>query len=563
MERSCVQCGSPFEILQEDLAFYDRISPTFTGRKFSIPPPNNCPECRQQRRLAICNELNLYPGKCDLCQREMITQFPPGNRFPIYCRECWHSDRWDARTYGQSFDFSRPFFEQFGELRSRVPALGLDVQGTLINCEYIHFAGSSKNCYLIMHADFCEDCMYGYGFKKNIACVDGFYNLHCELCYDCVDIHKCYGLIGSQDCINCHSSAFLRDCIGCRNCFLCVGLREKEYCFENKQFPRKEYMARTQEIDLSSHTQYQACAQKRKELERTHTFKYLQGHNLERCTGDHLVNCKDTFESFDCEDVEGGKHCYQIVLGAKNIQDIYQYGTNLQASYECAIVGENSYHLLFSFGCHMGSADLSYCWYMESCRDCFGCTLMQRSRYCILNKQYSKEEYEHLVPRIIDHMQRTGEWGEFFPTQLSPFGYNKTTAQLYYPLTKEQALARRAQWSDYEPPLPKVAKIIPAHLLPDNTKDIPDDVLNWAITCEITRRPFRITPQELRFYRKVGLPVPRRDWLQRHLDRFQQRNPRKLWQRQCSKCGKEIQTTYPPERQEVVYCEHCYLAAVY
>jgi len=31
-------------------------------------------------------------------------------------------------------------------------------------------------------------------------------------------------------------------------------------------------------------------------------------------------------------------------------------------------------------------------------------------KYCILNKQYSKEEYEELVPKIIEHMQKTGEW---------------------------------------------------------------------------------------------------------------------------------------------------------
>lgn len=41
------------------------------------------------------------------------------------------------------------------------------------------------------------------------------------------------------------------------------------------------------------------------------------------------------------------------------------------------------------------------------------------------------------------------------------------------------------------------------------------------------------------------------------------RNPRKLWKRQCGKCGKEIQTTYSPERPETVYCEGCYLSVVY
>lgn len=253
MQRVCVQCKSSFEVTDADLAFYDKVSPVYAGQKFPIPPPTHCPECRQQRRLAVCNEFNLYPDTCDLCQKEMISQFKPGAPFPVYCRECWHSDRWDPCSYGRDVDFSRPIFEQFKQLWRDVPAQNLLIEGTNVNSEYIHYAGFAKNCCLIMHADFCEDCEYGYGFKKNTSCVDGFYNLHCELCYDCVDIHSCYELRGCQDCIHCSSSAFLRDCIGCQHCFLCVGLREKEYCFENEQLNKEQYEEKVRGIDLGSY----------------------------------------------------------------------------------------------------------------------------------------------------------------------------------------------------------------------------------------------------------------------------------------------------------------------
>ncbi|PIR48585.1 hypothetical protein COU80_02645 [Candidatus Peregrinibacteria bacterium CG10_big_fil_rev_8_21_14_0_10_55_24] len=563
MQQTCAQCGSSFEITDDDLKFYEHVSPVFGGKRYSIPSPTRCPDCRQQRRLAICNEFNLYPGKCDLCGKETIVQFEPSDTRTIYCRDCWHSDKWNACDFGRDIDFTRPFFEQFKELRDSLPAQGLDMQGNVVNCDYIHYAGSSKNCYLIMHADFCEDCYYGYGFKKNTSCVDGFYNLHCELSYDCVDCHKCYHLVGSQECLNCNTGAFLRDCIGCNNCFLCVGLREKEFCFENEQLTKDEYKKRIAEIDLRSYAQYQVCKKKRRELELTHTFKEFQGHNLENCLGNHLYNCKNLRESFDCEDVEDGKCCYQVVLAAKDVHDIYQYGSNLQASYECAISGEDSFHLRFSFGCHMGCSELMYCFYMEASRDCFGCAYMQKNHHCVFNKQYTKEEYDALVLRLIEHMKQTGEWGEFFPMSLSQFGYNKTSAQMYYPLEKDGAMKISAAWSDYEPPPPQVAKVIPADKLPDNSKDIPDDVLHWAIQCEVTGKPFKITPQELRFYRQMALPLPRRSWYQRHLDRFHQRNPRTLWDRKCAKCSASIQTTYAPDRPEIVYCEDCYQKEVY
>ncbi len=562
MQHACSNCKAAFEIPQDDLDFYDRVSPVIAAKKYAIPPPTHCPDCRQQRRLAQCNEFNLYPGECGLCKKRTLTQFPKDSGIPYYCRECWHSDTWDALSYGRDIDFSRPFFEQLSELKRAVPSLALDVQGELTNSEYIHFAGSSKNCYLIMHADFCEDCMYGYGFKHNRSCIDGFYNLQCERCYDCIDILKCYNLIHCQDCTNCSDGAFLRDCIGCRNCFLCVGQRNKEFCFGNEQMTREQYEKKIKEHGLRSHRQYQECATQRRNLEATHPFKFFQGNNIESSTGDHLNNCKNVYQSFDCENVEQGKFLYQIVTGAKDVQDIYQYGLNLQQSYECAIVGENSYHLLFTYGGHTAS-DLVYCWYAERSKSCFGCVNLSQKKHCIFNKQYTPEEYDALVPKIIEHMKKTGEWGQFLPMNISPFGYNRTTAQQYYPLEKSDALEKNACWDDIDLPVPEATKVIPAERLPDDIKDIPDDVLNWAITCEVTGRPFKIQPQELRFLREFGLPLPRRAWHQRHLDRFQARNPRKFWNRTCGKCQKAIQTTYAPNRPEIVYCENCYLSEVY
>jgi hypothetical protein len=51
----------------------------------------------------------------------------------------------------------------------------------------------------------------------------------------------------------------------------------------------------------------------------------------------------------------------------------------------------------------------------------FGCIGLRGKEYCILNKQYTKEEYETLVPKIIEKMKADGEWGEFFHQRISPF----------------------------------------------------------------------------------------------------------------------------------------------
>lgn len=561
--QTCKNCNIEFGASDDDIAFYDSVSPVFNEKKYSIPPPTHCPDCRQQRRLALANERYFYTSKCGLCGKSALTEHPPANNKVVYCRECWHGDKWDSCSYGRDVDFSRPLFEQLKALWQDVPAQNLLVEGTNENSEYIHYAGFAKNCYLIMHADFCEDCYYGYGFKKNTSCVDGFYNLGCELCYDCVDVHKCYGLKGSQDCTQCSSSAFLRDCVGCQNCFLCVGMRDKKYCFMNKQLTKEEYEERMSKIDLGSYTQYQQYKAQLRDLEKAHKFKEFHGQNLENCSGDYLYNCKDTHMSFDCEDVEGGKYLYQVVTGAKNVHDVYQYGLNLSESYECSIAGNNCYHILFSHNVHINCTDLLYCWFIQSSKNCFGCVNMHNKQYCILNKQYTKGEYEELVPKIIEHMKKTGEWGELFPIAFSPFGYNKTTAQMYYPSTKEEAETKGWKWDDSPNAPQNAAKIIESAQVPDCIDDVTDEILTWAIQCEVTGKLFKIVRQELDFYRKQRLPIPHRSPDQRHVDRFSRRNPRKMWARQCAKCNKDIQTTYSPERPEIVYCETCYLKETY
>ncbi len=56
---ACITCGAGFEVTDEDMQFYDKLSPVIGGEKFQIPPPKMCPSCRQQRRLAFRNERKL------------------------------------------------------------------------------------------------------------------------------------------------------------------------------------------------------------------------------------------------------------------------------------------------------------------------------------------------------------------------------------------------------------------------------------------------------------------------------------------------------------------------
>ena len=134
-------------------------------------------------------------------------------------------------------------------------------------------------------------------------------------------------------------------------------------------------------------------------------------------------------------------------------------------------------------------------------------------------------------------MQETGEWGEFFHPSLSPFGYNETVAMEYYPLTptlptgqaglsqkeREQMVDFWTLWyhrSTYESPKPVADKVVQWKDLPESIDQVEDTILQSAIACEVTGKLFRIQPQELVFYRKHNIPLPRRHPDQRHLERL-------------------------------------------
>jgi tRNA(Ile)-lysidine synthase TilS/MesJ len=61
--KSCKHCSNSFDITDKDLEFYEKISPIFKDRKYSITTPTLCPDCRQQRRQAFKNIYNLYKNE--------------------------------------------------------------------------------------------------------------------------------------------------------------------------------------------------------------------------------------------------------------------------------------------------------------------------------------------------------------------------------------------------------------------------------------------------------------------------------------------------------------------
>ena len=375
--------------------------------------------------------------------------------------------------------------------------------------------------------------------------------------YQLLDSESCYRCFYSKELTNCDSVDFSYDCKNCKHCFGCTGLRGKEYHLFNTPLKKEAYEAKLAELTLTEHTislaRDRALAEWRKH---PRLFSHLL--QCEGSTGDNLSHCKNCRDCYDGADGQDCIRMQNIPGDTRDCSEIYGAGYGAELSYQgFSVAGQRS---LFSFLIYPKGNDILYSAYCGSCQNLFGCIGMKRKQYCILNKQYSKEEYESLASKIIAHMRKTGEWGEFFPSRFSPFAYNESIAQEFFPLSKEQTASRGLKWreddesSNYLGPLVEISASI---------HDVSDDITKHILRCEVTDKPFKIIPQELKFYREMKLPVPKKCPDQRHRERMALRNPRKLWSRECAKCRKSIETTYAPDRPEIVYCEECYLASVY
>ncbi len=568
IKKICAISGKEFFISDKDLEYY---------KKLSVPLPTLCPGERARRRMAIRNERNLYKRKSDFTGENILSMYHSDSPYPVYEKDIWISDKWDAIKYGRDIDFAKPFFEQFYELQKVVPRANLAIFVNNENSEYCNFVGDIKNCYLCFGSIFIEDCMYGNPYySKN--CVDCFLVRKSELCYECIDCDSLYNCMYCQECYSCNDTFFSYDMRGCHNCFGCVGLRNKEYYMFNKPYKRDDYGKFFKEFSFCDKEKVKFAGDKMSELKMLHPHRAVITLNSENITGNYIFNSKDCFDCFqimenqDCSyniQTTTSKDCYDMNYTEEN-ELCYEYLGNYRNN-----------KALFSaicYGCH----DIWYSDYLTNCKHCFGCVGLKNKEYCILNKQYSREEYEEMVPRIIRHMsgdtasarreratsEESGsasserseltDYGEFFPIKYSPFTYNESVAYDYFPLNKKEALSRGYRWRDEDSSEFKTTTYIP----PSNIEDVSDSICDEILSCEISGRNYRITPAELKFYRKMKLPIPRKHFFERLKARLSKRLPYELFDRKCDKCGENIKTAYSSNRPEKIYCEKCYLKII-
>ena len=573
--KKCQNCQKKFTVEPEDFEFYEKMSDK--NSEIKVPAPTWCPECRTQRRMGFYNVQTLYTRKCDKCQKNIMAIYLENTDFPVYCSKCWWSDDWEATNYAQEYDFQKTFYEQFLNLQKKVPRVALEVDYSRnINSPYANDCGPLKDCYLVFLASDCENVMYSSEIDNSKDTLDCSNVSECENCYNLFNCDHCYNTFNSVKCGSCVDVNYSRNLRNCSNCFGCVNLKNAQYYIFNKKYSREDYFDMLEKFNLNSYDSSNVISKKCYEFSLQKPFKHMNGVKNENVSGESIFFSKNVKDSFLVIEGENIKNSQMLGLGpTKDCQDYTSWGENAEMIYESVHSGGGINNIKFTNGAWQ-SFGIDYGDNIFFSNNLFGCIFMNKKQYCILNKQYSKEEYFKMVEKIKKQMnempytdQQGGEYkyGEFFPPELSPFAYNETIAQEYFPLTKEEAKKQGYRWRDREKRNYEIT--LKNKDIPDDIKDVDNSILKEVIECATLKNErestncteaFKIVPQELEFYKKMNLPLPRYCPNCRHHQRLKHRNPLKLYKRTCMKegCSNEFETTYAPDRPEIVYCEKCY-----
>ena len=194
-----------------------KVSPTFAGKKYAIPPPTFCPDCRQQRRLSWRNDGRSTRDKAICAKSRIVSMYATDSPFQCTAMHVGGGQR-DAAAFARDFDFGRQFYEQYLELRNTVPRM-LSISKTGRTASTCITLSMSKTVIWVCASAWIGGCYYSrrwYWNSKNMG--DCYQMMIRVVLWGCYSDHnfRCHNLWLSNQC---SESAFSVRCTACSHCF--------------------------------------------------------------------------------------------------------------------------------------------------------------------------------------------------------------------------------------------------------------------------------------------------------------------------------------------------------
>lgn len=480
----------------------------------------------------------IYKRKCDFTNKDIISVFSKKSAYPV-----WHKDEWFEKANPPSAIYKKDvdFWQQVWWLFKTCP-IAHNIWIWNENSEYTDDCWYSKNCYLCHSLGWSQDSAYSFRIIRNTDCMFCVFSFDLQKCYDVIYGFDSYNIKYAIDIKRCKNSAFLFDCQDCEDCFLCYNLRNKKFCIWNKQYSKQDYEKEISKYNLSSRKQYNELKQSfLKYITNNAWWKNLQINSVENWEWNYLDNCKDVKNCYLAELLEDCENAARSISTKKSKYIISAF--DAENIYMTALAQVQCYNISYSFNV-TESKNLEYCWNCFRCEDCFLCCWLVWKKYHILNKEYSKQDYEKLKAEISIDMKQKWIYGEFFPAYFSPSSYEETMSWVLCSLDLETQ--KKLWFNVFEHEKSNKDDFKDISELPDDICDTVDFDFKWWYYDDEAKRPFQISDLDITFSKKLWVPLNDKFYIRRLKENFSWMFPEiQLRETKCAKSWKIIKTALP------------------
>lgn len=302
------------------------------------------------------------------------------------------------------------FFKELNRIIASLPKSPTKVVGSE-ECDFGDNLYYCKNLYSSFDSSNCTDSMYLYDSYMTATCIDCDYAVESELCYESVDPYKCFNCNYIEYCANLRDSMYCYSCTGGNDLFGCVNLQNKSFCIFNRQLTEEEYKIKVEKYKkLPAEKVLQMLEELKQKFPITQTNG---GHNENTEYGNYIHYDKNCYMCFDAAQDENCAYVYDTFY-CKNTIDATYAGQNVDLSYEAVSSASifNSNYVVWSKSC----TDSSYLISCFNVKNSLGCVFLTNKEYCILNRQYSKEDYEKISSQILAELRTKNLGWDSIPT---------------------------------------------------------------------------------------------------------------------------------------------------
>jgi len=461
---------------------------------------------------------------------KMISRYPKTSRIK-WTIDVKEFENQRDNLYSSDYDFWKSFFENLVKFEKKSYFPYRITFQEWENTEYADMVIWSKNTYLSYGVvNNCENILYWISIKDNCTNILNAWMVvdNTENCYNVFWVVNSYKIFFSKYISNCSNIWFSSNLTWCKECLFCNNLDNCSYYIKNTKYKKQDYLLEKEKI-LKEKNNY------------INNYKLLDkiwvNNNSNNVSGSYLIKCENLNNSYNCYWVKNWKNIILVWsdAGNENMYDVFQawspswndmYGVCWAWSWATNI-----------FNCCniSGGSNLFYSLHLINCSYCIWCIWLKNKSYCILNKQYSKEEWEIMADKIFASMDEQWILWDFFPGELNPFYFNDTVSWLIWWFKKEEVVKDWYMWRDekIKVDIPEWSEVIytspqPSPLRGEGVKSIQDfqwydGAWKWQIDKEILKKVikdekwnyYRIVKMEYDFLVKHSLPLPEIHWIER------------------------------------------------